>query len=133
MTRAAWRWSLHFVVAWVATAVLVALSAFVLWNLRQDSRSLSELTLRNSGLLLAQQTEHAFDQADAVLRSVSYRYAHVSSPAERGLARLADELRNDVASNPFVKRIGIVDSSSTPRKMAGSPSSWPARSGMRSS
>ncbi len=100
---------LPFAVAWVATAVLVALCAFVLWNQREESRRLSELTLRNSAVLLAEQTEHAFDQADALLRSISYRYVRASGAGGLVLARLTDELRNDVASNPFIKRVGIID------------------------
>ncbi len=101
--------SLHFAFAWVSTAVLVALCAFVLWNQRQESRRLSEVTLRNSAVLLAAQTEHTFDQADALLRSISYRYANASGADEQGLARLADELRNELAANPFIKRVGIID------------------------
>ncbi|MBI5257452.1 MAG: response regulator [Burkholderiales bacterium] len=109
MSRAARPWSLHFAVAWVATAVLVALCAYVLLNQRQESRRLSELTLRNAAILLAEQTEHAFDQADALLNSVAYRYAYVTRMGEPELARLTEEVRNDVAINPFIKRIGIID------------------------
>ena len=109
MTRAARSWSVHFAAAWIATAVLVALCAFVLWNQQQESRRLSELTLRNSAVLLAEQTEHAFDQADALLRSISYRYAHALGTSESELANLTEDLRYDVAANPFIKRIGIID------------------------
>jgi PAS domain S-box-containing protein len=102
-------WSLHFAVACVATTVLVALCAYVVWNQRQESRELSEVTLRNSALLLAEQTRSAFVHADALLLSVSYRYAQAMRKGEPELARLTDELRQDAATNPFVKRMGIVD------------------------
>lgn len=113
MTRAARRWSLHFAVAWVATAVLVALCAYAVWNQRQESQRLSEITLRNSAILLAEQIHSAFDHADALLLSVGYRYAHAVRAGEPELARLTDELRHDVATNPFIKRIGIADNKGT--------------------
>ncbi len=110
-SHAAPRRALHFVVAIVAMAVISALCAYVLWNQRQESLRLSQTTLRNSAVLLAEQTEHAFDQADALLRSVAYRYAHAPRGSEPALARLSDELRNDVETHPLVQRIGILDSS----------------------
>jgi len=100
----------HFTTALVATTVLVALCAYVLWNQRQESIRLSQLTLRNSAMLLAEQTEHSFDQADALLRSVAYRYANSPHMGEPELERLTLELRNDVAIHPLVKRIGVLDS-----------------------
>ncbi|MFM2067492.1 MAG: hypothetical protein RLZZ584_2401 [Pseudomonadota bacterium] len=109
MTRRPWRRPLHFLVAWVATTVLVALCAFVLWSHRQEGTHLSEVTLRNTAMLLAARVENEFDQADALLRSVSYRYAHVTRPGAEELARLTDEVRNDVAVHPFIKRVGIID------------------------
>ncbi len=109
MTGSTRRWSLHFAVACVATAVLVALCAYVVWNQRQESRDLSEVTLRDSALLLAEQTRSAFEHADALLLSVGYRYAQTMRQGKPELARLTDELRQDVATNPFVKRIGIAD------------------------
>jgi PAS domain S-box-containing protein len=104
-------WLQHFAVALVATAVLVLLCAHVLWNQRQESIRLSQITLHNSAVLLAEQSGHTFDQADALLRSISYRYAHVAGTSEPELARLADEIRNDVVLHPLVKRIGILNDS----------------------
>ncbi|MFT3953345.1 MAG: response regulator [Piscinibacter sp.] len=109
MNPASQRGALHFAVAWVATTVLVALCAYVLWNQREDGRRLAEHTLRNAAVLLAEQVESDFLQADALLRSVGYRYMLAERLGEKELARLDDEVRHDVASNPFVKRIGIVD------------------------
>jgi PAS domain S-box-containing protein len=109
MSAAARRRALHHLVALVATVTITALCAFVLWNQRQESIRLSQLSLRNSALLLAEQTEHAFEQADALLRSVAYRYAQAAPLDEAELVRLGDELRNDVATHPLVKRIGILD------------------------
>ena len=109
MRRAARHGLPHFALAWVATAVLAALCAFVLWTQRQEGLRLAEVTLRNSAVLLAEQTDHTFDQADALLRSVSFRYTIASGAGEPGLLRLSEELRNDVLAHPFIKRIGIVD------------------------
>jgi PAS domain S-box-containing protein len=109
MSRGARRWSLHHAAAWVATAVLIALCAYVLWNQRQESLRLSELTLRNTAVLLAEQVESEFDQVDALLQSVGYRYAHAARPGAQELARLTDEVRHDAAANPLIKRVGVVD------------------------
>jgi PAS domain S-box-containing protein len=108
--RASRRRVLHFSVAMVATLVLIVLCAYVLWNQRQESTRLSRITLRNAAVQLAEQTGHTFDQADAVLRSISYRYANAAHTNDPELTRLTDEIRNDAAIHPFVKRIGILDS-----------------------
>ena len=108
---AARRRVLHFAVAMVATLVLIGLCAYVLWNHRQESIRLTQITLRTSAVLLTEQTGNTFDQADALLRSISYRYAHAADASEPELARLTAEIRNDAALHPLVKRIGILDSS----------------------
>ena len=113
MTHAVRRWSLHFAVAWVSTAVLVALCAYAVWNQRQESQRLSEITLRNSAILLAEQIHSAVDHADGLLLSVGNRYAHAMRRGEPELVRLTDELRHDVVTHPFVRRIGIVDRDGT--------------------
>ena len=98
---AARRPSLHFAVAWVATLVSPALCAYGVWNQRQESIRVSELGVHNSAPLLAEQIEHQFDRADALLRSLAHRYAQA--------ARLGTEVRHDVTTQSLVKRIGIVD------------------------
>ncbi len=113
MNDGAQRGALHYAVAWVATTVLVALCAYVLWNQREESRRLAEVTLRNAAVLLADHVESQFDQADALLKSVANRYVIAERAGESDLSRLSDEVRHDVATHPFVKRIGIVDRDGT--------------------
>jgi PAS domain S-box-containing protein len=128
MIRSARRLSLHFAVAWVATAVLVVLCAYAVWNQRQDSKGLSEVTLRNSAVLLAEQTRSAFEHADALLLSVGYRYAQAARKGLPELARLTDEVRHDATTHPFVERIGIAGKDGTNilnTGFAGASATWP--------
>ena len=99
----------YFAAAWLATAVLVALCAYIVWSQREESRRIAEVTLRNSAVLLAEQVESDFEQADALLRSVAFRYAQAKDGSASRLDALLAEVRHDVTANPYIKRIGIVD------------------------
>jgi PAS domain S-box-containing protein len=97
-------------VAWVATAALIALCGYVVWNQRAESSRLSELTVQNSATLLVKQVENEFDQADALVRSVGNRWAGATRLGPAELVRLAHEVQFDVTIHPLIKRIGVLDS-----------------------
>lgn len=101
------RWPGYSLAAWLAVVVLVLLCSYVVWNQRQESFRLSALTVRNAAVLLAQQTEQAFDQTDALLRSVAYRYRRGVGTAL--LPALTEEVRHEVASLPLAEHIGILN------------------------
>jgi PAS domain S-box-containing protein len=100
---------LHFVVPWAATAALILLSAVIVWKQREETRRVAEASLRNAAVLLADRIDNAFDQADALLLSVSFRYLNARRRGRPELERLLDEVRHDAATHPFIKRIAITD------------------------
>ncbi len=107
MTRP--RWFTLYAAPTLATLALVLISTFLVLSQRQESRARSENTVRSSARVLADQVQNAFDQADALILSVGYRYAEAASRGPDELDRLARQVRQEVPHYPLVKRIGIID------------------------
>ncbi|MFO1329217.1 MAG: PAS domain-containing protein [Rubrivivax sp.] len=100
---------LHHGAALVAALVVLALCLHVVWNQRNESRQLSELTVRNTAEMLAASLGSSFDEVDALLGSVAFRYVHARQAGPQDLQRFEAEVRHEVGLHPLVKRIGITD------------------------
>ncbi|HSI50412.1 MAG TPA: response regulator [Ideonella sp.] len=101
--------SAPYAVAWAGTVVIVALAAYLLWNEREESQRNATVSLRNAAVLLAVRVEHAFEETDALLESVGFRYEQVRQGGEPEMARLLAQVRHDVAARPLIRRLGIID------------------------
>jgi two-component system sensor histidine kinase/response regulator len=98
-----------FAGAWAAALALLVLCGLLLANERRDVERESSASLRTAAVLLADRMAHSFEQTDALLRSVGYRYAQAHAAGPAALEKLLAEVRHDASVNPFVRRIGIVD------------------------
>ncbi len=109
MSGAGRRLSLQYGAALVATVGLLSLGTYIVWQQRAESHALAEASIRGSARVLAGQTEHAFDQAGALLTSVGLRYAHTALNKPQELRALTEEVRREVPHYPLIKRVGIID------------------------
>ncbi len=107
--RAGGNATLHYVNA-LATALVVALvSAYVVWQTRATDYASAGQATFNTATLIAENVQASFDRTDALLQSIGRLYAGEleSPPAER--ARLAAFMKAEIADNPFIARITVLD------------------------
>jgi two-component system, sensor histidine kinase and response regulator len=103
------RWFTLYAGPTLAALALTLISFFLVLSQRQESQERAENTIRSAARVLANQVQSSFDHADALILSVGQRYQEAASQGPEALARLTEQVRQEVPHYPLVKRIGIVN------------------------
>jgi len=96
--------------AYMAGVVVFGLSGLVVWNQRQASYAMAEISVINTAEIVAQQIEANFEATDALLKTVSLRYLQTLSLAKDGeLDVLQERIKKELPNYKDVSRIAITD------------------------
>ncbi len=95
----------------LAVSLLPALlSAYLVWQVRATDYQSAGQTALNTARLIANDFQASFDRIDALLQSIGRQYVDARDLGPQETARLANRLSEDVAHDPFVLRILVLDS-----------------------
>jgi PAS domain S-box-containing protein len=103
------RWVAYNLLAWMASAAIVGLSAFAIWKEYDVGYKRAEAAVLNTATILGNQVESTFDHADTLLTTVGKRYVSASARGKPEVERLIEEVKQELPSFSLVTRLGISD------------------------
>lgn len=98
----------HYAI-WIAVTAIWALSAYLVWNQRDQGFVAARASVLNTAKVVAAQVEGAVDEVDAMLINFATRYVRAAQVTKEDVRLLAERIRREIQVNPLVDRIGFID------------------------
>ncbi len=103
------RKSPYILTAFAVGGIVLLLSAFAVWEVRQADHASSGRASLNNARVLAEDIQDQFDRLDALLKSVARLYAGGGEGSPEEKARLIAYMAQEIADNALVARLLISD------------------------
>jgi len=93
----------------LASLVMIALSAFIVYYEVQEDNKIATSSLQNTAIIATNQIESGLDQSTSLLNTLSTRFTTAEKKGPQAIREFTDEIAKELPNYPLVMRFGIAD------------------------
>nr|WP_320013007.1 PAS domain-containing protein [uncultured Desulfobulbus sp.] len=103
--------NIHYLIASLTAAVIIALSFSLVWKEHNNNYAMAGVSVLNTAEIVAQQVEYSFDTTNEFLESITTRYQRNLSLGPVAVQRLAASISLELSDYSVLSSVGITNAS----------------------